>query len=163
MKTISWMSYRQALSVLESNPEVYVISVGCKYGSDHDDIAKVRKKAKHLYPINIGLDELGKGEFAGIGEFLMSIPEDGELIVHCNEGRFRSRYIVEAIRDTWADVFEEHVSLGKVLGIEGRMNRADFWDHVRPMRETFTNQLERLKDAHDGKVESSEAEGSTGA
>lgn len=148
MKTITWASEDNALRAITANKDLYIISFSDTYSS-HAATEATRKatQSDRLHCIQCNLDDMAKKvDIPALAKFLLSIPENGELIVHCTEGRFRSKYLVEAIRNAWGRTQDEFIASGECLGIPGTdFNRNDVWNCIRPIMFALSEELEKAK------------------
>lgn len=135
MKTITWASEANALKAVLANKDLYVISIVDPYGTNRDTYA-LRKQInpEQLHCITCTLDNMvEKVNLDTLTEYLMKIPADADLIVHCSEGRFRSKYLVEVIRNAVGRHLDRFLESAPCLGIKGEISRDAVWSHIRPM------------------------------
>lgn len=162
MKTISWMSQEQCLIYVQEKPETYVISIADKHRAG-DATLKVRGAAKNLFIMNVNLDDMGSYDVTELAAWLLSIPEDAELVVHCTEGRYRSRYLVEVIEMAWGRTFDDFIEFNEVRSQYNHIDRDDIFKIIRPLLVKMEEHFEAhvaAKENKDGEVETAEATGS---
>lgn len=154
MKSMTHASQENALKVLEKDSKgTWVISISDRYGPT-DITSKVRAKAikEQLLVLTFGLDGMVEGiDPKQVIDFIKTIPEDGVLIVHCTEGRYRSLYLTEVIRDVFYRAFDVYIEFGdEVLGAGTVVLREDNFTIIRPLYKKF---MELLKGEGDANVD----------
>ncbi len=152
MKTITWASEDNALKRVLEDSSLYVISFDDPYSTGRAT-ALLRKEVEEdkLLKICCTLDKLNNIDFDILAKFILSIPKDADLIVHCTEGRFRSKYLVEVIQGAYARYFDDFIKPAPCLGIKGEIHRDDIWTYIRPMMEKLETSFKNLESVDDPK------------
>lgn len=146
MKSITWLSQEACLEYVTKHPATFVVSIADRHHTP-DVTLKIRAAAKNIFTMNVNLDNFGTYIVDDLAKFILSLQEGDELVVHCTEGRYRSRYLVEAIQVAWGHVFDDFIEFNEVRSEHTHIHRDDIFSIVRPLIKAFEECFRKAKEA----------------
>lgn len=148
MESITWLSQEACLDYVTKHPATYVVSISDRH-SCSTTTQKIRDTAKNLFVMNVNLDDLGTYIVDDLAKFILSLDAGDELVFHCTEGRYRSRYLVEAVQVAWGHVFDDFIEFNEVRSEYTHIHRDDVFSIVRPLIKAFEECFRKAKEDSD--------------